>query len=131
MNENFLLINNSENNMLQFEQRRNWKFLGHCEILYVDGTFRNFPKSFYQLFILHGVENSNITQLLLKYFYFLFKYTPQLLRLLAFLNYYILKFFTNNFDSNTWKLIFFIIIFVIWSNICVIFSRIGSYLWGS
>jgi hypothetical protein len=55
----FLLINNSEKNIIVFSAQTNLKYLTECAILYIDGTFKSFLIPFYQLFIIHGAKNSN------------------------------------------------------------------------
>lgn len=65
--ELFLLINNSEKNIIAFSTQTNLKYLTECTILCIDGTFKSCPKPFYQLFIIHGAKNSNYT--LLVFFY--------------------------------------------------------------
>jgi len=57
--ELFLLINNSEKNIIAFLTQTNLKYLTECAVLYIDGTFKSCPKPFYQLFIIHGAKNSN------------------------------------------------------------------------
>uniref|UniRef100_A0A2S2NXU0 MULE transposase domain-containing protein n=1 Tax=Schizaphis graminum TaxID=13262 RepID=A0A2S2NXU0_SCHGA len=61
--EIFLLINNSEKNIVAFSTQTNLKYLTECDVLYVDGTFKSCPKPFYQLFIIHGAKNANYTPL--------------------------------------------------------------------
>lgn len=58
-----MLINNSEKNIKAFSTQTNLKYLTECAVLYIDGTFKNCPKPFYQLFIIHGAKNSNYTPL--------------------------------------------------------------------
>jgi len=65
--ELFLLINNSENNIIAFSIQTNLKYLTECAVLYIDSTFKSCPKPFYQLFIIHGANNSNYTKLVFFY----------------------------------------------------------------
>jgi len=61
--EIFLLINNTEKNIVAFSTTTNLKFLSECKTLYIDGTFKSCPKLFYQLFIIHGAKNTTYTPL--------------------------------------------------------------------
>jgi len=61
--EIFLLINNTEKNIVAFSTTTNLKFLSECKTLYIDGTFKSCPKLFYQLFIIHGAKNTSYTPL--------------------------------------------------------------------
>jgi len=57
-----LFINNPEKNVV-FSTQTNLKYLTVCDVLYVDGTLKNCPEPFYQLFIIHGAKNANYTPL--------------------------------------------------------------------
>ncbi|KAE9543491.1 hypothetical protein AGLY_002291 [Aphis glycines] len=57
--EEFLLINDSENKITAFSTMTNLKFLCCQEKKFMDGTFSYCPKYFYQLFTIHTVENGN------------------------------------------------------------------------
>ncbi|KAE9529659.1 hypothetical protein AGLY_011755, partial [Aphis glycines] len=57
--EEFLLINDSENKITAFSTMTNLKFLCCQEKIFMDGTFSYCPKYFYQLFTIHTVENGN------------------------------------------------------------------------
>lgn len=57
--EEFLLINDSENKITAFSTMTNLKFLCCQEKIFMDGTFSYCPKYFYQLFTIHTVNNGN------------------------------------------------------------------------
>lgn len=56
-NEPFLLVNDSDHNIVIFSAPKNLKFLVKCDALLMDGTFYSCPKLFYQLFTIHGIKN--------------------------------------------------------------------------
>lgn len=55
--ENFLIINNSESNIIVFSCYSNIGFMCEQEVLYVDGTFDYCTKFFLQLFTIHAFKN--------------------------------------------------------------------------
>lgn len=55
--ESFLLINNSQKELICFSCIRNLNVLCETQKLYVDGTFKSCPKYFTQIFTLHGFVN--------------------------------------------------------------------------
>jgi hypothetical protein len=57
--EDSLLVNNNEKNLLGFSAVRNSQALYSLNTIFVDGTFKNCPKLFYQLFTIHGGLNNN------------------------------------------------------------------------
>jgi len=57
--EEFLLINDSENKTTAFSTMANLKFLCSQEKIFIDGTFSYCPKYFYQLFTIHTVKNGH------------------------------------------------------------------------
>lgn len=57
LDENFLFINDSVNNIVGFTTPSNLKYLTNCEAMFVDGTFRSVPVLFQQLFVIHGFKN--------------------------------------------------------------------------
>ncbi|CAI6359480.1 unnamed protein product [Macrosiphum euphorbiae] len=56
-NEEYLLINDFENNITAFSTVTNLKFICYQEKIFMDGTFSYCPKYFYQLFTIHTVNN--------------------------------------------------------------------------
>jgi hypothetical protein len=61
--EQYLLVNDSENNILMFSCKTNLKFLRSTDVLYVDRTFKSTPKFFHQLFTIHGLSNGHFVSL--------------------------------------------------------------------
>lgn len=57
--EDFLLLNDSLNNVVIFSCIANLKFLSDSKILYMDGTFSYCTKYFKQLFTIHGFLNGH------------------------------------------------------------------------
>jgi hypothetical protein len=61
LGEQFLLVNDDEENILMFSTQRNLKFLVTCDYLLMDGTFYSSPSLFTQLFVVHGKKvNSHV-----------------------------------------------------------------------
>jgi hypothetical protein len=61
--EQFLLVNDSEKNIVMFSFKTNLQFLSSIDVFYVDGTFKSAPKFFHQLFTIHGLNNGHMFQL--------------------------------------------------------------------
>ena len=57
--EQFLLVNDSEKNIVMFSCKTNLQFLSSIDVLYVDGTFKSAPKYFHQLLTIHGLSNGH------------------------------------------------------------------------
>jgi len=57
LNENFLFVNDTANNIVGFATSSNLTYLTQCEAMFVDGTFSSVPVLFQQLFIIHGFKN--------------------------------------------------------------------------
>ena len=57
--ENFLLVNDNENNIIIFSTITNLNFLSEVDTIFVDGTFKSCPKLFTQFFTVHGLKNNN------------------------------------------------------------------------
>jgi len=57
--EEFLLINDSENKITAFSTMTNLKFFCSQEKIFMEGTFSYCPKYFYQLFTIHKVNNGH------------------------------------------------------------------------
>jgi len=58
-NEEYLLINDFENNITAFSTVTNLKFICCQEKIFMDGSFSYCPKYFYQLFTIHTVNNGH------------------------------------------------------------------------
>ncbi|KAF0686992.1 Uncharacterized protein FWK35_00038294, partial [Aphis craccivora] len=56
-NETFLLVNDSNKNLVMFSCKKNLATLCTVKTIYVDGTFKYCPKFFLQLFTIHGLNN--------------------------------------------------------------------------
>jgi hypothetical protein len=61
--ELFLLVNDSETNVVMFSCKTNLQFLSTIDVFYVDGTFKSAPKIFHQLFTIHGLSNGHFVPL--------------------------------------------------------------------
>jgi hypothetical protein len=57
--EQFLLVNDSEKNIVMFSCRTNLKFLSSIDVLYVDGTFKSAPKFVLQLLTIHRLNSGH------------------------------------------------------------------------
>lgn len=57
--ERFLLVNDSQRNIIIFTTKSNLEFLSTCSCVYVDGTFKSVPSLFLQLFTIHGFRFNN------------------------------------------------------------------------
>jgi hypothetical protein len=57
--EQFLLVNDSEKNIVMFYCKTNLQFLSPIDVLHVDGTFKSAPKFFHELFTIHGLSNDH------------------------------------------------------------------------
>lgn len=57
--EPFLLVNDTDKNILVFSTVSNLKYLMTCSTLFVDGTFKSSPSLFSQLFTIHGFKNTS------------------------------------------------------------------------
>jgi hypothetical protein len=57
--EQFLLVNDSENNIVMFSCKTNLQFLSSVDVLYVDGTLKSAPKFFHQLFTIRGLSKGH------------------------------------------------------------------------
>jgi len=58
-NENFLLVNDRENNIILFSCDKNISVLITLKTIYVDGTFQYCAKHFLQMFRIHGLINDH------------------------------------------------------------------------
>lgn len=58
-NEPFLLVNDTENNIIMFSCQSNLEFLCSLDTIYVDGTFDCCTKFFVQLFTIHGLKDDH------------------------------------------------------------------------
>lgn len=58
-NEDFLFINNEEDNIVVFTCETNLRLLSEIQCVYMDGTFGYCLKFFYQLFTIHGFKNGH------------------------------------------------------------------------
>ena len=63
LKEQFLLVNDSEKNIVMFSCKTNLQFLSSIDVLYVDGTFKSVPTFFHQLFTIHGLNNGHYVPL--------------------------------------------------------------------
>jgi hypothetical protein len=61
--EEFLILNDRNNEIVIFSCFANLKFLCSVDTIYVDGTFDYCPKYFYQLFTVHGYKNGQYVPL--------------------------------------------------------------------
>jgi hypothetical protein len=61
--EEFLILNDRNNEIVIFSCFANLKFLCSVDTIYVDGTFDYYPKYFYQLFTIHGYKNGQYVPL--------------------------------------------------------------------
>jgi hypothetical protein len=61
--EEFLILNDRNNEIVIFSCFANLKFLCSVDTIYVDGTFDYYPKYFYQLFTVHGYKNGQYVPL--------------------------------------------------------------------
>ena len=61
--EPFLLLNNSEKNVIIFSCHTNLEVLCTIDTFFMDGTFEYCTKFFKQLFTLHGIKNGHYIQL--------------------------------------------------------------------
>jgi hypothetical protein len=61
--EQFLLVNDSEKNIVMFSCKTNLQFLSFLYVLYVDGILKSAPKFFHQLFKIHGISNGHYVPL--------------------------------------------------------------------
>lgn len=62
-NEPFVVVNDSQTNIIIFSCRTNLDVLQTMDTIYVDGTFSYCPKLFKQLFTVHGIRNGHYVQL--------------------------------------------------------------------
>jgi len=56
-NENFLLVNDRQNNIILFSCDKNLSLLMKLKTIYVNGTFQYCAKHFLQMFTIHGLIN--------------------------------------------------------------------------
>lgn len=56
--EEFLLINDRDNNVIGFRTEHNLKMRVKSKVLFCDGTFYSCPDPFLQLFTIHGYHNN-------------------------------------------------------------------------
>jgi hypothetical protein len=61
--ENFLTVNDNENNIITFSCLTNIQFLSECEDIYLDGMFNYCTTFFTQLFTIHGLKNGHYVPL--------------------------------------------------------------------
>lgn len=66
-NENFLLVNDRENNIILFSCDKNKSVLITLKTIYVDGTFQYCAKHFLQMFKIHGLINDHYIPLVFFY----------------------------------------------------------------
>jgi len=57
------LLPHENNEMLIFTCNDNLKFLSKCETIYVDGTFKSYPKLYTQLYSMHGLYGGFVVPL--------------------------------------------------------------------
>lgn len=62
--EPFLLVNDTEKNIIIFSCTSNILFLKEIETLYMDGTFKYSARFFTQMFTIHGLKNGNYIPLI-------------------------------------------------------------------
>jgi hypothetical protein len=58
-----LLVNDSEGKSVTFSCKSNLQFLSPTNGLYVEGSFKPAPKSFHQLFTIHGLSKGHYVPL--------------------------------------------------------------------
>lgn len=61
--EDFLLVNNEDENIVIFSTPKNLRYLQQCKVVLMDGTFKSSPSLFYQLFTIHGYRNGHYVPL--------------------------------------------------------------------
>jgi hypothetical protein len=61
--ENFLLLNNENENIIIFLCYTNLKFLSSVDTIYMDGTFDYCTRFFMQIFTIHGFQNGHYVPL--------------------------------------------------------------------
>uniref|UniRef100_A0A6P7FTH5 Uncharacterized protein LOC114330857 n=1 Tax=Diabrotica virgifera virgifera TaxID=50390 RepID=A0A6P7FTH5_DIAVI len=59
-NEDFLMVNDIENQIIMFSCSSNLEFLADLDTIYIDGTFEYCPKFFKQMFSIHGLKDHYI-----------------------------------------------------------------------
>jgi len=57
--EQFLMVNDSNQNIVMFSCEKNLNTLSTVKTIYVDGTFKYCTKFFLQLFTIHGLSNGH------------------------------------------------------------------------
>uniref|UniRef100_A0A6P7HI98 Uncharacterized protein LOC114349161 n=1 Tax=Diabrotica virgifera virgifera TaxID=50390 RepID=A0A6P7HI98_DIAVI len=58
-NEDFLMVNDIENQIIMFSYSSNLEFLTDLDTIYIDGTFEYCPKFFKQMFSIHGLKEDH------------------------------------------------------------------------
>ncbi|XP_050503874.1 uncharacterized protein LOC126882824 [Diabrotica virgifera virgifera] len=58
-NEDFLMVNDIENQIIMFSCSSNLEFLADLDTIYIDGTFEYCPKFFKQMFSIHGLKEDH------------------------------------------------------------------------
>jgi hypothetical protein len=61
--ENFLLLNNENENIIIFSCNTNLKFLSSVDTIYMDATFDYYTRFFMQMFTIHGFQNGHYVPL--------------------------------------------------------------------